>query len=564
MKHLALAFCFAQLASAVHADAAGTESSTQPPLPRPLILDMVHHNPSEERYETKFEDPALLAEMGYNGRVLQLFDSPTLAIDWSHYDPGVFPPGSPGRRWVEEKAALIDRKLAANKAAGIASYAMGDLVLLPKSLVEKHGAQDTFGDPRNPQTQEFLRAMIDGVFDRFPDFDGIIVRIGETYLHDAPYHAGKIQNPKDPEKTIIPLLELLREEVCVKRGKNLIFRTWLSFDTDPDAYARVDAAVEPHPRLVISIKHCENDFHRGTRFSRSIGQGRHPQIIEVQCAREYEGKGAYPNYIAHGVIEGFEEHQRVVDSRDSRWRSIGDFAAHDPLYAGLWTWTRGGGWEGPFIKDEMWLDLNAWVLAQWANDPAKSEEEIFRRYAKEKLGLSEQDADRFRRLALASSDAVLYGRAPDRGEHTIWWTRDEYIMIPAFEKDVTPVAKDRILARRDQSVALWREIVALADEIEFPDKSVAEHVRVSSRYGLHLYRIYQSLWHLAALTPEGDRGQIKRWLAEYDAAWADFRALPESSDLAASLYQEKGSPHNRHLGCISTFIPAFRDAVAAQ
>ncbi len=555
---LALIQGFLALAACVFAAPATRET----PLPRQLVLDMVHHNPAEPRYETKFEDPALLASMGYNGRVLQLFDSPTLAIDWAHYDPEVFPPGSPGRAWVDEKAALIDRKIAANRAAGLATYAMGDLVLLPKALVAKHNAQDTFGDPRHPQTQEFLRAMIAGVFQRFPDFDGIIVRIGETYLHDAPHHAGSIRKREHPEETIIPLLQLLREEVCVKRNKNLIFRTWLSFDRNAYHYARVDKAVDPHPRLVISIKHVENDFHRGTRFSRSIAQGRHPQLIEVQCAREYEGKGAYPNYIAHGVIHGFEEHQRVVDRYDSRWRSIGDFARQDPLYAGLWTWTRGGGWEGPYIKDELWLDLNAWVLARWATDTSQSEEALFRRYATEKLRLSPRDADRFRRLALASADAVLRGRAPDRDEHSVWWTRDEYIQIPAFAPDTSATARHRILAWRDQSVGLWREIVALADEIQFPDARTAEHVRVSSRYGLHLYRVYQSLWHLAALTPEGDRAQIARWLAEYDSAWADFRALPAASELVASLYQEKASPHNRHLGCISTFIPRFRAALA--
>jgi hypothetical protein len=391
-----------------------------------------------------------------------------------------------------------------------------------------------------------------------PDFDGIVVRIGETYLHDAPFHAGKIQEPHNPDKTIIPLIKLLREEVCVKRGKTLIFRTWLSFDRSSSSYARVDAAVEPHPLLVISIKHCENDFHRGTRFSRSIGQGRHPQIIEVQCSREYEGKGAYPNYIAHGVIDGFPEHQRVVGKDDSPYRSIAAFARKDPLYAGLWTWTRGGGWEGPYIKDELWPDLNAWVLAQWAADPAQSEETLFRRYATEHLKLTPQDADRFRRLALASADAILLGRAPDRDEHSVWWTRDQYISAPIFEKNVSLVARQRILARRDQAVGLWREIVALADEIQFPDARTAEHVRVSSRYGLHLYRIYQAAWHLAALTPTGSRAEIDPWLAAYDAAWSDYRALPTSSELCASLYLEKGSPHHGHIPGIQKFIATFR------
>ena len=42
-------------------------------------------------------------------------------------------------------------------------------------------------------------------------------------------------------------------------------------------------------------------------FNPTLGIGRHRQIVEVQCQREYEGKGAYPNYVVKGVVEGFEE-----------------------------------------------------------------------------------------------------------------------------------------------------------------------------------------------------------------------------------------------------------------
>jgi hypothetical protein len=541
------------------AAALAAEASARPASPpRPLVLDMVHDNPGEAPYVTRYQDTATLAAMGYNGRVFQLFNSPSLAIDWSHYDPTLFPPGSPGRTWIDNKAALIDRKLAANQAAGLSSFALADLVLLPKALVEKHNAQKNFGDPRDPQTQEFVRAMIDGVFRRFPAFDGLVVRIGETYLHDAPYHVGNIQNRNNPEKTIIPLLQLLREELCVKRGKTLVFRTWLSFDRSARDYAKVDAAVEPHPLLVIGIKHCEGDFHRGTIFSRSIGQGRHPQLIEVQCSREYEGKGAYPNYIANGVINGFEDHTAGGGREKSPWRSIGDFARSSPLFAGLWTWTRGGGWQGPYIQDELWPDLNAWVLAQWARSPTQSEETLFRRYATERLSLSAVDADRFRRLALASAEAVLRGRSPRQGEHSVWWTRDQYIHGPAFKKDTPLDVQLRLLEWRDQSVALWREIVTLADAIQFPDPRTAEHVRISTRYGLHLYRIYQTAWHLAVLTPNGPRAEIDTWLAAYDEAWRDYRALPATSPLCATLYFEKGSHHQGNQQGLDAFIAQFR------
>ena len=164
-------------------------SATATPTPRrsELILDMVHHNPGEKLTESKFEDPQVVRETGYNGKVYFLFDSPTLAVNWESVDPAILPKGSPDREWVDQKAARIDAQHAACKAAGLKVYAMGDLVLFPKRLIEKYKMAKTFGDPQDPQTAKFLRLLVGQVFDRFPNLDGLVVRIGETYMEDAPY-----------------------------------------------------------------------------------------------------------------------------------------------------------------------------------------------------------------------------------------------------------------------------------------------------------------------------------------------------------------------------------------
>lgn len=88
---------------------------------------------------------------------------------------------------------------------------MGDLVLFPKRLIDKYKMEKTFGDPRDPQTDKFLRLLIRQMFDRFPSLDGLVVRVGETYLQDAPYHKEHIVNKSSAEKTIVPLINLLRE-----------------------------------------------------------------------------------------------------------------------------------------------------------------------------------------------------------------------------------------------------------------------------------------------------------------------------------------------------------------
>lgn len=527
-------------------------------MPRPLILDMVHHNPGEPLTKSDFEDPAFTKKFGFNGKVYFLFDSPTIGINWESVDPDIFPKGSPGREWVDKKAARIDAQHAACKAAGLKIFAMGDMILFPKALVEKYGMQKTFGDPRDPQTEKFLRAMVGQVFDRFPNLDGLVVRIGETYLQDAPFHEGSIKNPKSPEETIIPLMKLLRDEVCVKRGKQLVFRSWLSFDTNEATYKQISDAVEPHPNLMIGVKHCEGDFHRGNPFSKVMGIGRHPQLIEVQCAREYEGKGAYPNYIANGVIEGFEEHRLRMPP--DKMKSLREFSKNKDLYAGVWTWSRGGGWRGPFIKNELWCELNAWVMAQWAKDPSQPEEQVFNRFATEQLGLKGGDVAKFRRLCLLSADAVVRAKSSTHSDVSPWWSRDDGINCPALPSDQEK--RKRVLAEQAEAVKKWEEIVALAKEIRFPDPKTADYVVVSSNYGLDLYRIYQALFELEALGTGGDKAQIRKWLAAYDKAWADFRKLPSESGQCASLYEEKGASKGPKGEGIEKVIPAFRKAVA--
>ncbi len=544
---------------------------------KPLVLDMVHHNPGEARYVTRYEDPRVIRGMGDNGKVYFLFDSPMLAVNWESVDPAIFPPGSPGRAWVDAKAAEIDVQQAACKQAGLKVYAMSDLILFPKALVEKFHLADTFGDPRQPETQRYLKLLIGQMFERFPKMDGLVVRIGETYLHDAPYHVGSIKNKTSADETIIPLMQLLREEVCVKRGKEIIFRTWLSFDTKLETYEAVSAAVEPHPNLIISVKHCEGDFHRANPFSKVIGAGRHRQIIEVQCAREYEGKGAYPNYVANGVIEGFEEHR--LRPGPGKFSSIGEFARQSPLFAGVWTWSRGGGWEGPYIKNELWCDLNVWVMTQWALDPRQSEETVFNRYATEKLGLQGEDLARFRRLCLLSASAVVRGRNTTHGDMNPAWTRDQYISRPLLPGDPESLwtnvkyihrsssppdsaARQRVLSQKDESVAQWGEIVRLAGQIRFRDPVAAEYTVTSARYGHGLFRIYRAVCFLAAEGVQGDKDRLRAWLSEYDQSWAEYRKLAAAHPSCATLYQEQGSPWGPKPG-VDEFIRECRSRLVS-
>lgn len=501
------------------------------------IMDMVHHNPGEPLYESRYCRPDVLKDMGYNARCFFLFDSPTLAIDWDLFDKRILPEGSAEREWVEKKAARLHGMFNECKQQGLDVYAMSDLILLPKRLIELYGIESSFGNAQDALTQKILRFQIQQIFKQFPQMDGLVVRIGETYLEDAPFHKGNIQHKADADKCIIPLISLLKEEICIKLNKKLIFRTWWSFDVDAARYQYVSDSIEPHENLIISIKHCEGDFHRGNPFSKVLGMGRHQQLVEIQCAREYEGKGCYPNYIAKGVIDGFEEDRHLKEK--GRYWCLRDIYKSEKL-VGLWTWTRGGGWEGPYPKDELWCDLNAWILAQWGQKPHLSEEQLFNRYTNEILGLDSDNSKIFREIALLSEYATIRGKRSAQYPSDVFgiWVRDEYITFPELPQDKNKVSV--MLSEKNDAVKTWYKIVALSDKLNMPDKFKNESVKVTCRYGLQIYRIYRSLFYLAAIRQGLVQADKAVYIDEYDDAWSKLKELSETKpEYCPSLYSKK-------------------------
>ena len=141
-----------------------------------FILDMVHHNPGEPRYQSAFNDPAKIASMGYNGKVYSLFESPILAVDWNTVLPGTM--AGEAEEWRQELFSRIKGEFARCKAHHLQVLAMSDLVLLPRSLVEKDGMLDRFGNVGEEWVQKHLRLLFNLVFTQFPELDGLVVRIG--------------------------------------------------------------------------------------------------------------------------------------------------------------------------------------------------------------------------------------------------------------------------------------------------------------------------------------------------------------------------------------------------
>ena len=396
---------------------------------------------------------------------------------------------------------------------------------------------------QRPFVRRIVRLQVAEIFRRFPALGGLTLRFGETYLQDTPHHVGRspVSSPGDHTR----LIELLREEICVKRNKKLFYRTWdfgNRFHVNPKFYRAATDPVEPHPNLFFSIKHTRGDFLRTLPFNPTLGIGKHRQVVEVQCQREYEGKGAHPDYIARGVIEGFEE-----TAGGPRPRCLRDLSGN-PVFAGVWTWSRGGGWKGPYLKNELWCALNAYVLCTWAQAPARSEEEIFREYARKVLELKPADTDRFRELCLLSAQGVLLGQYSRVGAVPLAWARDQYLgglgqLGGAFKRFIQRHKVEEVLAEKARAVEIWRRIEALAREIHPPDRAAAEFIRTSCTYGRIKYEIIEKGWNVMLLGLAGDetgrydKARMARAIAAYDRLWEEWKALARTSPSCATIYE---------------------------
>ena len=572
-----------------------------------FILDMVHHNPGEPPFKSRFLDPAHLADYGFNG---QVFKHINCVATFAASGVDCFPAGSSERAWLDQFTPGIEREIAAAKKKGLKVFYHIDLFVLPKRLVAHF--QNEICDPHTgrilldrPKTLELHTILFDELTARFPQVDGYIIRVGETYLFDTPQHTGNSPIPKvgpawtpdylyaetlsgksptEPRwdksqaDAYVKLLQFLRDEVCAKQGRQIFFRTWDIFPDKLHAslphYLEVTNQIKPHPKLAFSIKHTALDFWRHTKVNECLTQGQHPQIIEVQCQREYEGKGAYPNYVMDGVISGFEENAQKI--------GLKDLVSH-PKILGVYSWSRGGGWHGPCIENELWPDLNAFVLAQFVENPARTEEEIFLEYACNYLGLSNGDVNRFRELCLTSAKAILKGRhcaAFDRALHesvlpTACWMRDDRlgghlqlveVLNHLHQKNLCAEA----LLEKAEAVRLWERVTFLARQIEWRDRETAQFANLSAQYGLKLFRVVAAGWrvmlagHAAGKKSTLDENELESALAAYDAAWADYEslaALPSCPTLYTGKYFNL--PGQPEVSGLAQSVAHFRQMIPA-
>ncbi|MFW6060779.1 MAG: hypothetical protein ACODAQ_11400, partial [Phycisphaeraceae bacterium] len=361
-----------------------------------LKLAALIENPGEPPIETRYRDPHVLREMGYNG--LAIYETTALA----GVESAEVVSDSELRRWLGTRIEHVERAIETASAAGLEVHLFYDVLVLPEDVVRQHGQSVTCRGNRAgalcPASEaafdlsvRALRAMLQ----RWPAVAGVVLRFGETDAPRLPHLTGNdIYTPHCPRCSqlgradrIVNTIERFHQLVVGEFDKRLIARAW---NVRPgglhDSVELAQRVVERLPgeerdqRLVLSFKFTHTDFWRYQKWNpASLACGRRPILYELQCQREFEGKGAMPNWQTGLWRDGPPE---VGDE-------VGGLAQvrERVNLAGLWAWVRGGGWGGPFISNESWIDANVFAAPRLADDPQMGARELADAWIAQRLGV---------------------------------------------------------------------------------------------------------------------------------------------------------------------------------
>lgn len=537
-----------------------------------VMIDMAQNNPGDHFgwQQSKYQDPSYLKKLGYSGQVLTGEMSGALAVDFSSTALDIFPKGSPSRSWIDAFATSVGRTLKRAAKVGVETYFFVDLLVFPAALLEavpKMTSEDGKTVLWNHATKHYLKIMVQETFDKF-DVDGWIVRTGETYVYDTPFHKGNSPSNGTMDRWV-DFITTLREYVCVELGKKLFIRSWDSWPSDASYYLNMTSQIPQHELLYFSIKHTSGDFVRPSTWNPMLGVGEHAQIVEVELQREYESKGALPNYVMNGIIDGFAE----MGSTKKGLSSI----INSTQVRGLWTWSRGGGWWGPYLHGREWaIDLHAHVLTRWwAERGARSEEAVFMEVVPELFKGCDtiECVGAFRYLAQMSSDMVLRGQWGTEPSCGIWMRDDrmgglDQLRCLDWAGD-NETRWELSLQEKKDAFATASLIARTFDEDIRPhltDPEMVETLWASCEYAKLLYNIVKVSWPLLhqaynvahnKTLPMRHNATVVAALESYDAAWAAYRAFGLSCFQAASLYH----PYYLCLGttCNGAFDPPDMD-----
>jgi hypothetical protein len=318
------------------------------------------------------------ADYGFNAFVAG--DLTGLAT-FSAIAPGVLPEGSDALRDIAHARRILRERCREAAPRKLAVVLMTDELKFPTPVWEqllRQAPEATASNRLNLESEALwtlYRAKYREVLQAFPEVAYVMVRTGENYAHLGKGYSGQTirgQRLDDAYfRNMQRLINETRKIVVEEFGRKLIWRTWDlgndGFHANPAVYDRVLAGVTERKGLIVSVKHTQTDFWEYNDFNPTIGRGGVEQLVEFQCAREYEGKGAFPYYLGAQFADDIR-HARTLGAN------------------GVWVWNFGGGWGGPELKNDRWVRANIDAAIRLARNPSLPAQDLARQWAAKEFG----------------------------------------------------------------------------------------------------------------------------------------------------------------------------------
>lgn len=260
-------------------------------------------------------------------------------------------------------------------------------------------------DTSDPAVWEVYRAGLEELFDELPSIQGLVIRFGEggnLYNTEGwPYRSEMAVRSATSLRAMLHGLLPLFEA----RHKTLVLRSWTvgvgqigRLHIDPRVYEAVLGEIDS-PAFVVSTKFTAGDFFSYLPLNPTLASGRHRRVVELQAKPEFEGFGAFPNFLG-------EEHARALRALSAaNSHIVGTYVLSQfggPLRAGPRTlYPLHGFW--------LWTDANVFVASRLAFDLHADVSQLLRQWARARFGDDPRVVDAVTSALTETRKAVLEG-----------------------------------------------------------------------------------------------------------------------------------------------------------
>ncbi len=533
-----------------------------------LKLATILDNPGEPFAGSRYRDPLQLRALGYNAVVL--YETTGLS--------GVDSPDSISsgemRRWVAQQFEIIRQRIEQAVRAKLDVYIAYDALSLARDVVDRNVGTLTCTKrpsticPASEAALERSGQALESLLQQFPSVSGVVLRFGDNDASRLPYLVGNdIYSPHCARCSqlgradrITLVLHHFHKLVVQKRGQRLIARAWNvrpnGLHDSVELCRRVQTQLpgeETDDRFVLSFKFTQTDFWRYQNWNpASLACGKRPIIYELQCQREFEGKGGIPNWQVPLWRDGYPE------AGDGAAAGLAQIAGRIN-FAGLWAWVRGGGWGGPFVSNESWIDANVFSVPLLAENPSIAPLDLAQRWIGERLGVvSEPIAAAIQQTLVDSPEVIRQGfyigpfarTKADPWHPNADWIQDDLVDARAAWRIIQRLPEntlEEVVAEKQSAVErLYSDRAALSQHLTDRTRSILEPLINTMSYGESLFEALRDL--LAGLAA------YRRYLKSQDR---DAAELCRQRLFSA---QSHWSSHSQRHGSLPGAATAFREA----